>query len=192
MRFSILPHGLASAAVVLSGVACQSPGSALRTTSAETGVATMPLLAPGEGERRTRRFAGGGVALIKVDRRNGGSQELMMGYEELSIGQAIPPHHHPAMDEIIFIHGGTGTVELGDKTSAVASGTTVFIPRATHVSLRNTGTEPLAIAFFFSHSGYEEYLRETSAPDGQVASPMSASELADIRERHKAHIVFDH
>src|SRR5258708_27846393 len=142
MRFSTLLHGLPSAAVVLSGVACQAPGSALRTMSAEIGVPTTPLiLALGEGERRTRRFAGGGVAIIKVDRRNGGSQELMMGYEELPVGQAIPPHHHPAMDEIIFIHRGTGTAELGDKTTAVAPGTTMFIPRATRVSPRNTGTE---------------------------------------------------
>ena len=47
--------------------------------------------------------------------------------------------------------------------------------------LRNTGAEPLAIAFFFS-PGYEEYLRDTSVPE---------SELAAVRERHKAHIVFD-
>jgi len=49
----------------------------------------------------------------------------------------------------------------------------------------------LAIAFFFSHPGYEEYLRETSVPEGQTAPPLSPSELAPIRERHKAHIVFD-
>lgn len=68
---------------------------------------------------------------------------------------------------------------------------TVFIPRATRVTLRNTGTEPLAIAFFFSQPGYEEYLRDTSTPEGQAAPPLSAPELAAIRERHKAHIVFD-
>ena len=155
-------------------------------------VTRVPLiLAAGEGERRTRRVMGGALAIIKVDRRNGGSPDLMMGYEELPPGQAIQAHRHPAMDEIIFVHRGTGTAELGDRTAAIAPGATVFIPQGTRVMLRNTGTEPLALAYFFSHPGYEAYLRETSVPDGQPAPPLSVSELAGIRERHKPHIVFD-
>jgi hypothetical protein len=43
----------------------------------------------------------------------------------------------------------------------------------------------------YAHPGYEEYLRDTSVPDGQSAPALSPSELAAIRERHKAHIVFD-
>ena len=155
-------------------------------------VARAPLiLAAGEGERRIRRVMGGALAIIKVDRRNGGSPDLMMGYEELPPGQAIQAHRHPAMDEIVFVHRGTGTAELGDRTAAVGPGATVFIPQGTRVMLRNTGTEPLAVAYFFSQPGYEEYLRDTSVPDGQSAPPLSGSELAEMRERHKRHIAFD-
>ena len=155
-------------------------------------IARTPLiLSAGDGERRIRRVMGGALAIVKVDRRNGGSPNLMMGYEELPPGQAILAHRHPAMDEIIFVHRGTGTVELGDRRAAVGPGATVFIPPATRVMLRNTGAEPLAIAFFFSHPGYEEYLRDTSVPEGQAAPPLSPSELAAVRERHKAHIVFN-
>ena len=57
--------------------------------------------------------------------------------------------------------------------------------------LRNTGTDPLAIAYFFPQSGYEEYLRDTSVLEGEPAQVLSGRELAEIRERHKAHIVFD-
>jgi len=57
--------------------------------------------------------------------------------------------------------------------------------------LRNTGTGPLAIAYFFPQSGYEDYLRDTSVLEGQSAPVLSGPELAQIRERHKAHIVFD-
>lgn len=149
------------------------------------------ILATSEGERRIRRVMGGALAIIKVDRRNGGSPDLMVGYEELPVGQAIQAHRHPAMDEIIFVHRGTGAAELGDTTAAVGPGATIFIPQGTRVMLRNTGTEPLAVAYFFSSLGYEEYRRDTSVPDGQVAPPLSAEELAQIRERHKAHIIFD-
>jgi len=114
-----------------------------------------------------------------------------MGYEEIPPGQAIQAHRHPAMDEIIFVHAGTGAAELGDRTATVGPGATIYIPQATRVMLRNTGGAPLAIAYFFPEPGYEEYLRDTSVREGQPAPVLSGPELAQIRERHKAHIVFD-
>jgi quercetin dioxygenase-like cupin family protein len=186
---------LLSAALIPLNLGCASPTPAQQgvpTGNSASAYAREPLiLAVGDGERRIRRVMGGALAIIKVDRRNGGSPELMMGYEELPPGQAILAHRHPSMDEIIFVHRGTGTAELGDRKAAVGPGTTVFIPQATRVMLRNTGTEPLAIAFFFSQPGYEEYLRDTSVPDGETAPPLSTSELATVRDRHKQHIVFD-
>lgn len=197
MRLSTIVLGFASVATVLGSGACSSAASqhGAHVATAQTSDREYPptplVLAPAEGERRIRRVMGGALAIIKVDRRNGGSPALMMGYEELPVGQTINPHRHPGMDEIIFVHRGTGTAELGDKTAAVGPGTTVFIPRGTRVLLRNTGAEPLAIAFFFSQPGYEEYLRDTSSPEGTSAAPLSGPELASIRERHNAHIVFD-
>ena len=176
---------------ILSLAAAGDQAQSLRATSGSAGARTPLVLAPGEGERRIRRVMGGALAIIKVDRRNGGEPDLMMGYEELPPGQAIQPHRHPSMGEIIFVHRGTGTAELGDRTAVVGPGTTVYIPEATRVTLRNTGKEPLAIAFFFAHPGYEEYLRDTSVPEGQQAAPLTPEELVPIRERHKAHIVFD-
>ena len=199
MRVSTTVWTLGSVLVVLGVGGCQRADSGpAAQSSAPPAAATAPdmartplILAAADGERRIRRVMGGALAIVKVDRRNGGSPNLMMGYEELPPGQAILAHRHPTMDEIVFVHRGTGTVELGDRRAAVGPGATVFIPPATRVMLRNTGAEPLAIAFFFSHPGYEEYLRETSVPEGQPATPLSPSELAAIRERHKAHIVFD-
>jgi quercetin dioxygenase-like cupin family protein len=91
---------------------------------------------------------GGALAIIKVDRRNGGSSGLVMGYEEIPPGQAVQAHRHPAMDEIIFVRTGTGAAELSDRTATVGAGATIYIPQATRVMLR-TGTDSLAIAYFF-------------------------------------------
>jgi quercetin dioxygenase-like cupin family protein len=190
MRISVTVRILAVLGLTLSVTA--SRHVAIAQSLHPHAVARVPLiLAAADGERRIRRVMGGALAIIKVDRLNGGSPELMMGYEELPAGQAIQAHHHPSMDEIIFVHRGNGAAELGDRKSTVVAGSTIFIPVGTRVMLRNTGSEPLAIAYFFSHPGYEEYLRDTSVPDGQQATPLSTDELARIRERHKAHIVFD-
>lgn len=59
------------------------------------------------------------------------------------------------------------------------------------MTIHNTGAEPVSIAFFFSHPGFEEYLRETSAPEGQTFTPLTPEELAAIRKRHAWHADFD-
>lgn len=153
----------------------------------------MPLvLGVDEGERRVRRF---GVSaphfILKVDRRNGGSSDLVMGYEDLPPGGVIPPHRHLVADEIIFVHRGSGVVQLGDRQTAFSPGATIYIPKNVRVTIRNTGTEPLSIAFIFSKPGFEEYLREMSAPEGQPFVPLSETELAAIRERHRTHTVYE-
>jgi quercetin dioxygenase-like cupin family protein len=149
------------------------------------------ILRPGEGERRIRRVYGGAKAVIKIDRRNGGAPEFVMGSEELPPGQAIAAHRHPGADEIVFVHSGKGLAELGDRKAEVEAGATIYIPRSTRMTLRNTGSEPLAVSFIFSRPGYEEYLRATSVPEGDTIVPLSAADLAAIRARHREHIVFD-
>ena len=114
-----------------------------------------------------------------------------MAYEALPPGVAIPPHRHPGADEIIFVHSGTGTAELGDKSSAVAAGSTIYIPRLTRITVRNTGTVPLVIVAIFSQPGFEELLRDTSVPEGQPVLPLSSAELAAIRARHLGHVIYE-
>jgi len=199
MRFSTTSGALGVLAIMIglgwataeSSEPEQGTTSQAAWASDSTAARTPLILAKDEGERRIRRVMGGALAIIKVDRRNGGSPGFVMGYEEIPPGQAIQAHHHPAMDEIIFVHGGTGAAELGDRSATVGAGATIYIPQTTRVMLRNTGAGPLAIAYFFPQPGYEEYLRETSVREGQPAPVLSGAELAQIRERHKAHIVFD-
>lgn len=137
------------------------------------------------------RTPGGGSFILKVDRQNGRSPDLVMGYEDIAPGQAIPPHRHLVADEIIFVHRGSGVVELGARTEAVGTGATIYIPKTTRITVRNTGTEPLSIAFVFSKPGFEEYLRDFSAPAGQPVVPLSAEERRAIQARHKWHTVYE-
>ena len=117
------------------------------------------ILQADEGERRVRRSRAEGLPglttpfILKVDRRNGGSEHLMMGYEEIAPGEAIRPHRHLLADEIIFVHRGSGVASLGDRQDRVGTGGTIYIPRDTRISLRNTGAEPLGIAFIFIGAG---------------------------------------
>ncbi|AHG88562.1 Cupin 2 conserved barrel domain protein [Gemmatirosa kalamazoonensis] len=185
---------LALALVACGRAPSAMPNEGASVSPARSGPFGTPLvLAVDEGERRVRRAAtaGGAPFIIKVDRRNGGAPNFMMGYEEIRPGASISPHVHPDADEIIFVHKGAGAADAGDHTGTIGPGSTIYIPRRTRITLRNTGGEPLAIAFFFDHPGFEEYLRDTSTPERQPASPLSPAELAAIRVRHHAHVVYE-
>lgn len=155
------------------------------------------ILREGEGERLIHRPPPGALSnltaplILKVDRHHGGAPEFVMLTEDIPPGQAIPLHRHPHSDEIIFIHGGTGLASLGGREATVSSGATIYMPRNTVVGLRNTGTEPLKIAAFFSQPGYEEYLREITVPEGQIATPLTIEELSAIRARHFDSAVYE-
>jgi oxalate decarboxylase/phosphoglucose isomerase-like protein (cupin superfamily) len=150
------------------------------------------ILAADQGERRVRRTPGGARLLLKVDPQTAQAPEFVMTMEAIPPGEGIPAHVHPSADEIIFVHRGTGSAQLGDRpAAAVSEGATVYIPRSTRVALRNTGSQPLVIVAIFSQTGFEKYLRDTSAPVGQPAAPLTAAELRTIRARHEHDIVFE-
>jgi len=186
---------VAASVVALAG-SCRpmhgvADGAAHQTS---VGPATPLVLAVDEGERRVRRAQQVGLSspfILTVDGRNGGSPDLVMGYEDIAPGQAIAAHRHEVADEIIFVHRGSGVVELGARSVAFSSGATIYIPKHVRIAVRNTGTEPLAIAFVFSRPGFEAYLRDTSVPEGQPVVPLTAEERRAIRARHRWHTEYE-
>lgn len=181
-------------ALLLCG--CSLPDSAPEAQAA----AVQPrglILAEAQGERRVRRPKEEGMAglsdpfILKVDRRNGGSPDLVMGYEDISPGQGIRPHRHLLADEIIFIHKGSGLVSLGDREEKVEAGGTVYIPRNTRIAVRNTGSEPLGIAFIFSKPGFEDLMRANSVLEGEPAPVLSAEERARNQARNAWHTIHE-
>ena len=193
MRYRHFPQVIASTLMGIGLAGCTGtgtphPNSLERPQAGGAGL----ILQEGEGERRVRRNAGKGPFILKVDRQNGGSPDLVMGYEDLAPGAEIQPHTHLIADEILFIHRGSGTARLGGRESSVRAGATIYIPRNVQISVRNTGDEPLGIAFVFSKPGFEELMRDNSVLEGQPVTPVSAEEREQIRKRHSWHTIFPH
>jgi quercetin dioxygenase-like cupin family protein len=191
VRRCFLPQVIAAILASSSIVACSRSRSLPTTdqTASPTDAGGL-VLGPDEGERRVRRNVGKGPFILKVDRQNGGSPELVMGYEDIAPGTEIQPHTHLVADEILFIHRGTGVVKLGQRESSVTAGSTIYIPRHVQISVRNTGREPLGVAFVFSKPGFEELMRENSVLEGQPVTPISAEEREQIRKRHSWHTIY--
>ena len=172
------------------GVSC-APGKPPHVIAADEGAPGREgfVVQIDEGERRVRRTAGKGPFILKVDRVNGGSPDLVMGYEDIAPGGEIQLHRHLLADEIIFVHQGTGVASLNGRESPLGPGSTVYIPRDVTVGLVNTGAEPLGIAFVFSKPGFEELMRDNSVREGQPVIPLTPEERAAIQARHRWHTV---
>jgi len=190
VRFSSITRPLALAAPVVSIIAWG--GCIARPTPPVPALTAQPeglILQQGEGERRVRRTAGKGPFIIKVDRQNGGSPDLVMGYEDIAPGAEIQLHRHLVADEILFVHRGSGMASLNGRKAHVSAGATIYIPRNVTVGLVNDGTEPLGITFTFSKPGFEELMRDNSVPEGQPVIPLTAEERAKIQAKHRWHTI---
>jgi putative monooxygenase len=189
---------VASAAGVVSGCFPQGPRGDRPVATPDTSPGVGLVLRESEGERRTRRPRTGAQpaaltspVIIKVDGTNGGSSQLFMGYEDIPPGEGIVRHYHPHADEIVFVHRGHGIATLGDRQAEVAAGTTIYIPHNTRISLRNTGTEPVTIAFIFADPTMSSWFRDGTVPEGQPAPIFTAADMAARRARHREHIVHE-
>jgi len=189
MCFPSIPRPLAgpAAIAIAACLSCNAPRPAPSVTLAarQDGL----ILQDGAGERRVRRNAGKGPFIIKVDRQNGGSPDLVMGYEDIAPGAEIQQHRHLVADEILFVHRGAGMASLNGRKVHVSAGTTIYIPRGVTVGLVNDGTEPLGITFTFSKPGFEELMRDNSVLEGQPVIPMTAEERARIQAKHRWHTI---
>jgi len=196
MRLAILTLGLA---VILFGEygMAQKDG-----TPQSAGIQANPLiLEKSEGEHRVRRPKEtltprpGETRIplftIKVDRKNGGSQEMWLGTEDIAPGGLVPRHMHHGQDEILLIQSGSAHVWLGTQERDVHAGAIVFIPSDTWVTLKNTGNEDINLTFVFSDPGFDDYLRCTSVPADSPSSSavLSREELKACQ--HQGHVMFE-
>jgi quercetin dioxygenase-like cupin family protein len=182
---------------VLAGVAKSAPPVTSNGLSSVSSVTPL-ILEKNEGERRVWRPIEGakgwdaqpGPFILKVDRHNGGSSQLVFGTEDLPPGTSIDRHRHPSADEIILLQNGHARVSLGDRTREVHGGATVFIPANTWISVTNIGTEAIKCVFVFSALGFDDFMRAESVPEGQKITPLTKAEDAQIMKEHADAVIY--
>jgi quercetin dioxygenase-like cupin family protein len=156
---------------------------------------TPLILEKNEGERRVvRGWPGhpdpGETFILKVDPKNGGSSHLVFMTGDIKPGGAIDAHRHPGSDEILYLVNGTARVHLGDAVRVVHGGATVFIPANTWISVDNIGSEVMSSVAVFSAPGFEEFMRATSAREGEKNIPLTESENAAIEKAHSHDVIY--
>jgi quercetin dioxygenase-like cupin family protein len=164
-------------AVMLAAVCIAPTPSAQSSSDKISAAGAKPLLLEkNEGEPRIWRDPPPGGFTLKVSPKNNGSQHLVLGTEDIALGDEIPTHKHLGQDEIVFIERGTLHVDLGDQKRDLHAGGLVFIPAYTWVHLKNVGTETASIVFVFSAPGFENLLRCESVLPGEKLIPTTEAE----------------
>ena len=182
---------------VLAGVARSAP-PATPSEPMSTGGATPLVLETQEGERRAWRPIEGAVGwnaqpgpfIFKVDRRNGGSAQLVFITEDVPPGAKIDRHKHPGADEIIFLQNGRARVSVGDRVREVHAGATVFVPADTWIEVTNIGADAIHGVFVYSAPGFDDFMRAESVPDSQKITPLTKAEDAQIMKQHTHAVIY--
>jgi quercetin dioxygenase-like cupin family protein len=183
---------------VLAVVVCGSTTAPSAQMSQSTN-ATKPtplILEKNEGERRVvRGWPGhpdpGESFILKVDPKNGGSAHLILFTADIKPGGAIDPHRHPGADEILYLESGTARVHLGDVVSVAHAGATVYIPANTRIAVDNIGSDTISFVCVFSAPGFEDFMRATSAREGEKNVPLTEAENAAAEKMHSHDVIYE-
>ncbi len=157
--------------------------------------ATPLVLEKDQGERRVvRGWPGhpdpGETFILKIDPKNGGSSHLVFMTASIPPGGKIDTHRHPEADEILFLQTGTDRVHVGDSVRLVHAGATVFIPAGTWISADNAGTDAVNLLAIFSAPGFEDFMRDTSAREGEKNVPLSQAEEDAVEKKYSHAVIY--
>jgi hypothetical protein len=81
-------------------------------------------------------------------------------------------------------------VHLGDAVRELHAGATIFIPANTWISVTNTGKEVIRLECVFSAPGFEQFMRETSALEGEKNVPLTQAENDALEKKHAHDVIY--
>jgi quercetin dioxygenase-like cupin family protein len=121
---------------------------------------------------------------IKISKAKNHVNGISFCVEKMEPGRKMRIHKHLHNDELIFIHGGKGTLTLGAQTIEVETGAVVFVPRGVWHGLDNTGRGMLQMIFQYTPAGFEEYFIENGAPVGMPARERTPEQLKATEKKY--------
>lgn len=113
---------------------------------------------------------------------------LAMCLDVTPAGGGPPPHYHVHEDEWFFPLEGEVEFFVDGEWRAVAASTTVFVPRGTVHTFRNSGSEPLKMLVQTTPAGFETFF-ERCAEEFAKPGPPDMQRIVEISAEHGIHFV---
>lgn len=134
-------------------------------------------LDPKQGEHLIH-FRDHGNIFIKVSAA-GGSENLAIGTQQITVGAGVPIHRHFQMEESFYVLDGSGFFILEDVRHSIQQGSTIFIPKGKWHGFANPDRE-LLLLWIVSPPGLDGFFRETCTPPGVPPKQLSREEIRRI------------
>ena len=96
---------------------------------------------------------------------------LTLIFENIGVGDRIPLHVHPTVEEVVVIEDGAAEVTLGDEKRTVGAGAVVFIPPGTPHGTRNVGATVLRVQAIFPTPDIDIQMLERLPAPGTEGDP---------------------
>jgi mannose-6-phosphate isomerase-like protein (cupin superfamily) len=103
-----------------------------------------------ENDVEYKKLPGRDHKMIIGPQNFGKARNLCFGVAVFPPVSHAPAHVHPKEEEVIYVLMGRGEVYLGGVAEPLVPGTCVYAPPGIEHSIRNTGEEPLKVAYAFS------------------------------------------
>ena len=102
------------------------------------------------------------VTVLLTGEQTGG--KLFMAEATVPPGCGNPPHIHDREDETFYLHQGTLTIQVGDKTLIALPGDVVQLPRGVMHCFQNTGNVNAKFLIVAAPAGLEKFFEEAFYP----------------------------
>ena len=106
---------------------------------------------------------------------------LTLIFEDIAVGDRIPLHVHPTVEEVVVIEDGAAEVTLGDERRTVGAGAVVFIPPGTPHGTRNVGATVLRVQAIFPTPDIDIRMLERLPAPGTEADPPQPGGSVSLR-----------
>lgn len=122
------------------------------------------VMGPDEGESLWQPLPSRGHVTLKLHSENTPYDTFTSGIQVLPPGCFVREHGHQANHELIFIHEGSGEVEIEGNTYPVTKGATVLFGRYARHIITNTGDADMTMFWVFMPPGLEHWFRGIGRP----------------------------
>jgi len=98
--------------------------------------------------------------------------------EEIAVGDRIPLHRHPTVEEIVYVDSGSAEITVGDEKRIVGAGGIAFIPPGAPHETRNVGETTVHLHAIFPTPIIDiEMLERLPAPGTEADAPQPAASV---------------
>ncbi len=129
-------------------------------------------------EEADARWWFGSLAIIKATATSTGGQFTIIDITEAP-GAEAPLHVHHHEDEAFWILEGDVTFDVGGTILEARVGDCLFAPRGIPHRY-SVGPSGCRMLFIFTPGGFEDLLRATSEPAGDLSVPPPPTEMPDM------------